>query len=409
MTKYTVLRDHSNAEPLVKAWDAAGEDASFAELLLSTFPPRPWLSSEASRKRIEDRLSNVTLNSSASGQGNWRNTRKRLDDAAEYGKSSGWDAGAEPYTGPLPTYEDVEALRIMGAKLTGCGTLPKRIEKAIKEANVGFLLEDPSDRKTPIHPFWASRVAAEYPATEKTTEDGTQETPNQNSPVFAHLHAAGTMPTTDDDHEHLDDHNEHDDDGGEFPGDVTASHPVSQGVTTRSAAKKTQQELQREESEDESPRSPVSSQDNGWEEVTGPPQDNEEEEEEEEEEDDGDGDEDGQDDGSVVADPRPEHSTTISQTLITSHAFIGMLTDALSDTGLPITTTTAVRKAVNADSGALRGAMAKVLERATDIWLAEYKKPIFEAIGGEAAETGDRGRNKKRRRTSSSLGAQRRD
>lgn len=175
-------------------------------------------------------------------------------------------------------------------------------------------------------------------------------------------------------------------------------------MTTRSAAKKTQQELQQEESEEESPRSPVSSQDNGWEEVTGPPQDNEGEEE-----DDGDDGEDGQDDGSVIADPRPEHSATISQTLITSHVFIGLLTDALSDTGLPITTATAVRKAVNADSGALRRAMAKVLVRATDIWLAEYKKPIFEAIGGEAAETGDRGRNKKRRRTSSSLGAQRRD
>lgn len=146
MPKYNVLRNHSNAEPLVEAWDTAGEDASFPELLLSIFPPRPWLSSEVSRKKIESKLFNVTLNSSASGQGNWRNTRKRLDDAAEYGKSSGWDADAEPYTGPLPSYEDVEALRIMGAKTTGCGTLPKRIEKAITEANVGFLLEDPSDR-----------------------------------------------------------------------------------------------------------------------------------------------------------------------------------------------------------------------------------------------------------------------
>lgn len=192
-------------------------------------------------------------------------------------------------------------------------------------------------------------------------------------------------------------------------------------MTTRSAAKKTQQELPGDESEEESPRSPLSSPNDGWEEVTGPPQDNEEEEDDNDNDHDHDHDhdhdEDDQDDESDVADQRPSQGATISQTLITSHAFIGLLTDALADTSLPITTTTAVRKAVNADSGALRRAMEQVLVRATDVWLAEYKKPIVRYIGGsgddggggEGAENGGRGRNKKRRRNSSSAGAQRRN
>lgn len=146
MAKYNVLRDHPNAEPLVKAWDAAGEGASFSELLLSTFPPRPWLSSEASRKKLESRLSKVSLASSPSSQPNWRNTRKHLDDAIKYGKSSGWDTDAEPYTGPLPTYEDIEAIRIIGSKPTGCGMLPNPIQNRINDARVEFLLEDPSNR-----------------------------------------------------------------------------------------------------------------------------------------------------------------------------------------------------------------------------------------------------------------------
>lgn len=147
MAKYNVLRDHPNAQPLVKAWDAAGEGASFLELLLSYFPPRPWLSSEASRKKLESMLSKVSLDSSPSSQANWRNARKSLDDAVKYGKSSGWDTGAEPYTGPLPTYEDIEAIRIIGSKPTGgCGMLPNPIQNRINDAHVEFLLEDPSNR-----------------------------------------------------------------------------------------------------------------------------------------------------------------------------------------------------------------------------------------------------------------------
>lgn len=213
----------------------------------------------------------------------------------------------------------------------------------------------------------------------------------------------------------IDGQDQHDDDDDEGLAEVPISRPISR-MTTRSAAKKTQQELPGDESEEESPRSPLSSPNDGWEEVTGPPQDNDDDEEDDQD-DDHDHDEDGQDDESDVTDHRSSQGATISQTLITSHAFIGLLTDALSDTSLPITTTTAVRKAVNADSGALRRAMEQVLVRATDIWLAEYKKPIVRYIGGsgddggggEGANAGDRGRNKKRRRTSSSVGTQRRN
>ncbi|ETS81282.1 hypothetical protein PFICI_06284 [Pestalotiopsis fici W106-1] len=121
-----LLRHHPNAEVLLRAWNDNNSAKSFPNVLMTLLKPRLWL--ESSHETILVILSKVTLDSAYSGFSYFRKVRDHLDDAVKWGESVHWDT-SHPYTGPLPSYEDIEAIRIVGSKVGGFGTPPQPISQ----------------------------------------------------------------------------------------------------------------------------------------------------------------------------------------------------------------------------------------------------------------------------------------
>ncbi|KAF3025803.1 hypothetical protein E8E14_014620 [Neopestalotiopsis sp. 37M] len=149
------IRNHKNAKPLLAAWGDRADTENFPAVLVEVYQPREWFSEDAKSDIIEI-LSNLTLDSKGHTHKNYRKVREILEFVAKTGESVHWDP-RKTYHGPLPSHEEVEALRIVGSKVGGFGFLPKPIEHCITKAKLEFLLENPVERKTPIHPFWAAR------------------------------------------------------------------------------------------------------------------------------------------------------------------------------------------------------------------------------------------------------------
>lgn len=138
------IRNNKNAKPLLAAWGDRADTENFPALLVEVYQPREWFSEDAKADIIEI-LSNLTLDSKGHTHKDYRKVREVLEFVAKTGESVHWDP-RKTYYGPLPSHEEIEALRIVESKVGGFDFLPKPIEHYITKAKLEFLLENPVER-----------------------------------------------------------------------------------------------------------------------------------------------------------------------------------------------------------------------------------------------------------------------
>ncbi|ETS79573.1 hypothetical protein PFICI_09426 [Pestalotiopsis fici W106-1] len=179
-TKKDSISHHPNAEAFLQALSEREGTPNVAAVLLEVFKPQEWFSEE-SKAEILDILSNLKLDTVCSSYGNFRKVRDCLKQVNLTGERISWDPD-RGYEGLLPSYEAVEATRIVGSKIGGFGTLPQTIDKLIKRGKMHFLLENPDDRKTPIHEFWVKRVKEDDEERQRNSVPRTRDdSKNENS------------------------------------------------------------------------------------------------------------------------------------------------------------------------------------------------------------------------------------
>ncbi|KAH6656287.1 hypothetical protein BKA67DRAFT_150721 [Truncatella angustata] len=177
------LRHYGNIN---KVLDIHNEGMSLVDKIMQIWPPRPWVNED----EVASLLHGCTLDTVPFMRAFYRKVIKQLDAAAIAGKALKWPPSTD-YKDELPSYEMLDAVRILGGQREGFGCFPSTIMKRLEAAKLRFLLLSPDNgaRQKAIAPFWTTRVERDYPATQATSQGGRPDARK----VFSMLDDSGSV------------------------------------------------------------------------------------------------------------------------------------------------------------------------------------------------------------------------
>ncbi|KAK6081410.1 hypothetical protein SCUP515_03098 [Seiridium cupressi] len=176
-TRRIRLGDNADARRLFQDDD----DTPLIDKILETYKPRPWILTSSVRS-LRTLLRTCTLDTIPSHLGFYKEAVKQLDSAAATGNALNWAPGTD-YKAKLPSYVEMEAIRIVGGITEGLGKMPSLVMGRVVDARLDFLVEDPANRRTPVDPFWITRAERDYPAIKKRSR-ASQSLPKRATSVF---------------------------------------------------------------------------------------------------------------------------------------------------------------------------------------------------------------------------------
>jgi hypothetical protein len=168
----TCLRKHPNAGRLISLLTMKNDDAPLIDKILELWKPRTWISN-GPVAILKVLLRTCNLSTISCRMKHYKDCLRQLEAAAMVGNNLNWCPGTD-YQGQLPSYIELEAIRILGDSTVGFGRFPSAMSKRIAAARLGFLLEDPADWRQKIDPLWINRVYREYPAISADSQGGLQ-------------------------------------------------------------------------------------------------------------------------------------------------------------------------------------------------------------------------------------------
>ncbi|KAI1858555.1 hypothetical protein JX265_010648 [Neoarthrinium moseri] len=150
------LREFPGADRVIDLMER--EELEFAEAITIIHEPRPWCDAD----EVRDHLKKCTLDTTTHTL--LGSVYKQLSAVKGIGEAVKWSPEI-PFEGELPSYEILDALRILGSRSGGHGNIPDSLWKRLVETRLEFLIDDPATRRD-VDPYWQKRLELDYSASE---------------------------------------------------------------------------------------------------------------------------------------------------------------------------------------------------------------------------------------------------